>query len=432
MSERNIFPFTLSQWQELEHQALIFNYMVSGIPIPPDLLFTVKRSCLDSSLSSRLFSRQPQHIGWNCFRMGLGRKVDPEPRRCRRTDGKKWRCSKEAYPDSKYCERHMHRGKNRSRKPVEITTTTANPSTATPPNISSITKSHAYSFSSLSSTSLSSSESQQHHHQLRYHGYHSQLDHPFMYPYASRPPGIGLSPQENTTHSLMDSSSFSQTNADYSYVYGLKEEVDEHAFFSEPSGTMRSFSGSSVDDSWQRTPLTMSSSSSKQRSCSGLQSDYSCLQLQSFTDHTSKQNKQDDEHCYVLGSDIKCEMPIKLEKGEPQKIVHRFFDEWPPKQRDSWLDLDDKSSNSSSVSTTRLSISTPSTLHDFPIFSSRAHNGILKKELNLIVILLLLATRLSNFKTFNSFLFRSENINFVLQMAEYAVVDVCIRGQECT
>jgi len=45
--------------------------------------------------------------------------VDPEPGRCRRTDGKKWRCSKEAYPDSKYCERHMHRGRNRSRKPVE-------------------------------------------------------------------------------------------------------------------------------------------------------------------------------------------------------------------------------------------------------------------------------------------------------------------------
>lgn len=45
--------------------------------------------------------------------------VDPEPHRCRRTDGKKWRCSKNAVPDQKYCERHMHRGRNRSRKPVE-------------------------------------------------------------------------------------------------------------------------------------------------------------------------------------------------------------------------------------------------------------------------------------------------------------------------
>ena len=49
----------------------------------------------------------------------FGKKVDPEPGRCRRTDGKKWRCAKEAAPDSKYCERHMHRGRNRSRKPVE-------------------------------------------------------------------------------------------------------------------------------------------------------------------------------------------------------------------------------------------------------------------------------------------------------------------------
>lgn len=76
-------------------------------------------------------------VGWNSFHLGFGRKVDPEPGRCRRTDGKKWRCSKEAYPDSKYCERHMHRGRNRSRKPVE-----------TPPNISSITKNTTNSSSS--------------------------------------------------------------------------------------------------------------------------------------------------------------------------------------------------------------------------------------------------------------------------------------------
>lgn len=66
-------------------------------------------------------------VGWNCFQMGYGRKIDPEPGRCRRTDGKKWRCSKEAYPDSKYCERHMHRGRNRSRKPVEITSSPSKP-----------------------------------------------------------------------------------------------------------------------------------------------------------------------------------------------------------------------------------------------------------------------------------------------------------------
>ena len=37
--------------------------------------------------------------------------MDPELGRCRRTDGKKWRCSKDVVPDQKYCERHMHRGR---------------------------------------------------------------------------------------------------------------------------------------------------------------------------------------------------------------------------------------------------------------------------------------------------------------------------------
>ena len=63
MSGRNRFPFSASQWQELEHQALIFKYMASGIPIPPDLLYTIKRSCLDSSLSSKFFPHQPHQHG---------------------------------------------------------------------------------------------------------------------------------------------------------------------------------------------------------------------------------------------------------------------------------------------------------------------------------------------------------------------------------
>uniref|UniRef100_A0A803KYX7 Growth-regulating factor n=1 Tax=Chenopodium quinoa TaxID=63459 RepID=A0A803KYX7_CHEQI len=45
--------------------------------------------------------------------------IDPEPGRCRRTDGKKWRCHQSVIPNGKYCEKHMHRGSNRSRKLVE-------------------------------------------------------------------------------------------------------------------------------------------------------------------------------------------------------------------------------------------------------------------------------------------------------------------------
>lgn len=37
-------PFTPAQWQELEHQALIFKYMMAGIPVPPDLLIPIRKS----------------------------------------------------------------------------------------------------------------------------------------------------------------------------------------------------------------------------------------------------------------------------------------------------------------------------------------------------------------------------------------------------
>lgn len=58
-------------------------------------------------------------MGWGSFHLGFAGSTDPEPGRCRRTDGKKWRCSRDAVPDQKYCERHINRGRHRSRKPVE-------------------------------------------------------------------------------------------------------------------------------------------------------------------------------------------------------------------------------------------------------------------------------------------------------------------------
>lgn len=64
---------------------------------------------------------------WGCYHNSFNRKEDLEPGRCKRTDGKKWRCSREAHRESKYCERHMHRGRNSSRKPVTIATNTTSP-----------------------------------------------------------------------------------------------------------------------------------------------------------------------------------------------------------------------------------------------------------------------------------------------------------------
>lgn len=54
---------------------------------------------------------------------------DLEPGRCKRTDGKKWRCSRDVAPQQKYCERHMHRGRPRSRKHVEVSSASDNKKT---------------------------------------------------------------------------------------------------------------------------------------------------------------------------------------------------------------------------------------------------------------------------------------------------------------
>ncbi|CAI0407518.1 unnamed protein product [Linum tenue] len=121
--------FSLAQWQELELQALIYRYMLAGAAIPTELLNPIKKSLLLHSSSASPASFFLQHYS-NPYQpsallqggyWGRGT-MDPEPGRCRRTDGKKWRCSRDVVAGQKYCERHVHRGRNRSRKPVEVTT----------------------------------------------------------------------------------------------------------------------------------------------------------------------------------------------------------------------------------------------------------------------------------------------------------------------
>ncbi|KAJ6335311.1 hypothetical protein OIU78_012027 [Salix suchowensis] len=114
------WPFTQSQWMELEHQALIYKYITANVPIPSNLLIPI-RNALDSAgfLSFSGGHFKPSALKWGTFHMGFTSNTDPEPGRCRRTDGKKWRCSRDAVAEHKYCERHMNRGRHRSRKPVE-------------------------------------------------------------------------------------------------------------------------------------------------------------------------------------------------------------------------------------------------------------------------------------------------------------------------
>ncbi|RWW13815.1 hypothetical protein GW17_00022460 [Ensete ventricosum] len=137
--------FTFMQLQELEHQALIYKYMAAGLPVPVHLVLPIWKSvaassfghycypscCIPSpSLSSALRCRREAVMGYGSLCLDYGNIMEPEPGRCRRTDGKKWRCSRDVVPNQKYCERHMHRGRNRPRKPVEAGATT--PIAATP------------------------------------------------------------------------------------------------------------------------------------------------------------------------------------------------------------------------------------------------------------------------------------------------------------
>lgn len=112
------------------------------------------------------------------------------------------------------------------------------------------------------------------------------------------------------------------------HVHGIREDVDERAFFPEASGSARSYT-----ESYQQ--LSMSSYKS-----------YSNSNFQNINDATTnprQQEQQQQQHCFVLGTDFKSTRPTKEKEAETatgQRPLHRFFGEWPPKNTtDSWLDL---------------------------------------------------------------------------------------------
>ncbi|KAL4348671.1 hypothetical protein GQ457_17G021380 [Hibiscus cannabinus] len=124
--------FTVFQLQELQLQSLIYKYMEAGLPVPDHLLLPIWKSVAGSlgGLHGSPYQLYTGYLGCGSLHLEYKNGFDPEPGRCRRTDGKKWRCSKEAVPDHKYCERHMHRGRQRSRKLVEAPSTSTSTSTS--------------------------------------------------------------------------------------------------------------------------------------------------------------------------------------------------------------------------------------------------------------------------------------------------------------
>ncbi|MCL7022546.1 hypothetical protein MKW94_030282 [Papaver nudicaule] len=327
---RNKPPFTALQWQELETQALIFKYMVSGIPIPPELLFPLKfhtssSSSSSSLLSSKLFFPADPQVPWTYYHMGLGRKIDPEPGRCRRTDGKKWRCSKEAYNESKYCEKHMHRGRNRSRKPVEILNASSTNNQSKPMISSSPFKSYYNSSSPSRSPNSSSSSSSR-----------------YGFPYSQS--------NSTTPHFAADS-----TESPPSYNRSVNGRKDERSFFTEkPDLSLENNS-----NSWKYSPLRMNSSSSSSVSPALPQSGFSQfdhnINLNNhYPQEQDQQQQQKQQHCFVLGTDFfkPAKSENQQERNQQQQQNHQFLqfiDEYPLRNREP----------TSSKASTQLSISIP-------------------------------------------------------------------------
>ncbi|WCJ26652.1 growth-regulating factor 8 [Euphorbia peplus] len=116
-------PFTVAQWQELERQNIIYRYLMASVPVPAELLIPILRTQTQPQTHSNSNTSSPQsNVSKGSLELGISSSgnSDPEPWRCKRTDGKKWRCSRDVAPDQKYCERHSHKSRPRSRKPVEL------------------------------------------------------------------------------------------------------------------------------------------------------------------------------------------------------------------------------------------------------------------------------------------------------------------------
>ncbi|XP_020102017.1 growth-regulating factor 1-like isoform X3 [Ananas comosus] len=240
---RSMFPFTESQWQELELQALIFKYISSGLPIPSDLIFYINNI-------------PPGGCGWGCFyQVGRrGAEEDPEPWRCRRTDGKKWRCSKEAYPDSKYCERHMHRGKNRSRKLVELSLSTSSTPASSTPIPAPADSSSPPSFASAAAVVAPQNQ---------------HLLFPCFTP--SNPP----------------TNCCTQPYKIHRNLHGLRKDINEYPFFTGGIGSIGEPNPNSA-----------------------------YLQSSDCTFTTNPSSKERGQFYFFLGSDAKSEVPMKIESEE--------------------------------------------------------------------------------------------------------------------
>ncbi|KAJ6321052.1 hypothetical protein OIU78_016283 [Salix suchowensis] len=319
------WPFTQSQWMELEHQALIYKYISANVPIPSNLIIPIRKA-LDSSgfpsFSAGFF--RPNTLPWGAFHMGFSSNTDPEPGRCRRTDGKKWRCARDAVTDQKYCERHMNRGRHRSRKPVEgqsghsaATTTTVKPANGT----SSSTSATVVGLRSAVSDSLTIAHNQQQ----------------------------GASP-----------SNLSASNTPLSRMFLAKESGAERT----RDASALSMLQSNIDLKSKETPFFIS----KQQDSYGesLRNEFGLVTSDSLLHHSQRSSSL--MSCRNFGSS----QDLTDQESVSQHSLRQFMDDWPKSQSDrsavSWPELDQQSER------TQLSISIPMAPADFMSSTSSPNN----------------------------------------------------------
>ncbi|KAH7404810.1 hypothetical protein KP509_15G044200 [Ceratopteris richardii] len=129
--------FSQEQLLELAQQTYIWKLFAAGLTPPHILLLPI----INSVAAMGRIGFTSMHLASNAGLFGVGGlrgTIDPEPGRCRRTDGKKWRCAREVVADQKYCERHMHRGRHRARG-NKLASGSVDASNSTPSTLSTVT-----------------------------------------------------------------------------------------------------------------------------------------------------------------------------------------------------------------------------------------------------------------------------------------------------
>ncbi|KAG8094075.1 hypothetical protein GUJ93_ZPchr0012g20103 [Zizania palustris] len=218
----------------------------------------------------------------------------------------------------------MHRGRNRSRKPVESKTSA--PAPQSQPQLSTVTTATQDADAPMPSLAAGA----------KTHGL-----------------SLGCA---GSSQFHVDASSYGSK-----YSLGAKADAGELSFFSGASGNTRGFTiDSPTDSSWHSLPSSVPPYPlSKPRDSGLLPGAYSYSHIepsQELGRVTIASLSQEQERHPFGGSGAAGGMPGNM-KHENQPL-RPFFDEWPGR-RDSWSEMDDDRSNQTSFSTTQLSISIP-------------------------------------------------------------------------